>query len=286
MGEANSCVLNRVFTRGNVREWIEAGTSEPYRAAVQRYVPLREGLTNEECLYNLYRVLKRQYRNEYYYKNTILNKLLLGVHSTRTTAALTELPVGRSKADFILINGDAVVYEIKTELDNLDKLSGQISDYYTAFRRVAVVTSESSYGQVRQMLADQPTGIYVLTERGQLSCRKKPGIYEDALSSRAMFRILRKYEWEAILLEAYGALPQVSQFDYYRTCEALFMNMQLHDARTAMVRALKRRTRVDEEMYGRIPYDLKFVVYFSELKKKDYQKLENFLHAEWGKFQS
>ena len=68
---------------------------------------------------------------------------MLGIHSPRTTPALTEVPIGSSKADFILINGKAVVYEIKTALDNFDRLDGQIEDYYKAFSRTVVVTSES-----------------------------------------------------------------------------------------------------------------------------------------------
>ena len=57
-----------------------------------------------------------------------------------TTTALTEIPIAKSKADFVLINGKAVVYEIKTELDNFDRLENQINDYYKAFDHVAVVT--------------------------------------------------------------------------------------------------------------------------------------------------
>ena len=83
-------------------------------------------------------------RNEYYYKNTLLNKLLLGIHSVNTTTALTEIPIAKSKADFVLINGKAVVYEIKTELDNFDRLENQINDYYTAFDHVAVVTCKEN----------------------------------------------------------------------------------------------------------------------------------------------
>lgn len=41
--------------------------------------------------------------------------------------ALTELPIGDSKADFIMINGRGVVYEIKTDLDNLNRLNSQLS---------------------------------------------------------------------------------------------------------------------------------------------------------------
>ena len=64
----------------------------------------------------LYKQLLRHYRNEYVYKNTLFNKLVLGIHSLNTTSAIVELPIVDSIADFILFNGKAVVYEIKTEL--------------------------------------------------------------------------------------------------------------------------------------------------------------------------
>ena len=64
------------------------------------------------------------------------------MHSVNTTTALTEVAIAKSKADFVLINGKAVVYEIKTELDNLERLCSQIDDYYKAFDHVAVVTYE------------------------------------------------------------------------------------------------------------------------------------------------
>ncbi len=61
--------------------------------------------------------LSQSYRNEYFYKNTLLNKLLLGVHSINTTA-LTEVPV--KYANQILFNKwKSCKHEIKTELDTL-----------------------------------------------------------------------------------------------------------------------------------------------------------------------
>ena len=98
----------------------------------------------------------------------MLNKLLLGVHSVNTTTALTEVAIAKSKADFVLINGKAVVYEIKTELDNLERLSSQVDDYYKAFDHVAVVTYEKNLQQLQKVLdsIDKPVGIYVLRKMG------------------------------------------------------------------------------------------------------------------------
>ena len=35
-----------------------------------------------------------------------------GIHSVNTTTALTEIPIAKSKADFVLINGKAVVLSL------------------------------------------------------------------------------------------------------------------------------------------------------------------------------
>ena len=165
MDNANSILLNRFFTRNTFKQVIDDGESPAYIAAIRRYIVDPAEKTNGECISEIYQYLKKEYQNEYFYKNTLLNKLLLGIHSPRTTTALTEVPVGNSKADFILLNGKAVVYEIKTALDNFDRLDGQIEDYYKAFSRVVVVTSEKNFDSVQQKLQNSPTGICLLTKK-------------------------------------------------------------------------------------------------------------------------
>lgn len=277
MDTSNSILLNRFFTRNTFKQIIDDGESPAYIAAIRRYIVDYSDKTNKECISEIYQHLKSEYQNEYYYKNTLLNKLLLGVHSPHTTTALTEVPVGNSKADFILINGKAVVYEIKTELDNFDRLDGQISDYYKAFSRVVVVTSENNFDEVQKKLQNSPVGICLLTKRGTLSIRKEPVEYCDALSKSIMFKVLRKSEYEQILIKCFGSLPDVSQFEYYRACRDLFESLPTDVAYNMFVQTLKLRAKIDITEYSKIPYELKFIIYFSNYKKSDYAKLSRFL---------
>ena len=279
MDNANSILLNRFFTRNTFKQVIDEGTAPAYIAAIRRYIVDSTGKTNEECISEIYQHLKDEYQNEYFYKNTLLNKLLLGVHSPRTTTALTEVPVGNSKADFILINGKAVVYEIKTALDNFDRLDGQIKDYYKAFSRVVVVTSEKNFDDIQQRLQNSPTGICLLTNKGTLSVRKEPIEYREKLSKPTMFRILRKNEHEQILLKHFGSLPDVSQFEYYRACQLMFDTLPVDVAYQMFIQALKSRAKIDVVEYSKIPYELKFLIYFSNYKKSDYAKLYRFLNT-------
>ena len=133
-------IINNFFSQKTFRQCFEKKDDTVYKEVIKRYISDADGKDNAKLISEIYTVLKKGYRNEYYYKNTLLNKLLLGVHSVNTTTALTEIPISNSKADFVLINGKAVVYEIKTELDNLERVENQINDYYKAFDHVAVVT--------------------------------------------------------------------------------------------------------------------------------------------------
>lgn len=279
MDNTNSLLLNRVFTRNTFKQLIDEGENLAYTAAVRRYVSNGDNITNGECISEIYQVLKKEYQNEYYYKNTLLNKLLLGIHSPQTTTALTEVPVENSKADFILINGKAVVYEIKTALDNFDRLDGQLSDYYKAFSRVVVVTSESNCLDITRRLQETPVGICILTDRGTLSMRKDPEEYVSKLSKSTMFKILRKGEYESIILDSFGELPKVSQFEYYRACKTLFESLEVDIAYKKFIQILKKRAKIEIDQYSYVPYELKFLIYFSNLKKKDYLKLDQFLKS-------
>jgi hypothetical protein len=279
MSKDNSILLNRVFTRNTIREIVENNQSDIYTTAIRRYVVNPDGKNNRELISEIYSVLTKEYRNEYYYKNTILNKLLLGVHKPTTTTALTEISIGKSKADFVLINGRAIVYEIKTELDNLDRLESQICNYYKAFTRVTVLTCEEYLDVLKKRLADSPVGISVLTKKGTISEKKKPQEHVNDLSLDTIFRILRKQEYEMIIMKHFGKLPDVSQFEYYRCCKINFCQIDILQAYMDFVAMLKKRCQIDRELYKRIPYELKFLVYFCDFKVTDYGKLDAFLHG-------
>ena len=276
--------LNRIFTRNMLRHFIEGKVDNAYSSVVRRYISNADQKNNRELISEIYCELQNNYRNEYFYKNTLLNKLLLGVHSVNTTTALTEIAIAKSKADFILINGKAVVYEIKTELDNLERLESQIDDYYKAFEHVAVVTYEKNLKQLKKVLdnIDRPVGIYVLRKNGKLGTVRKPQKYTGDLDKEIIFKLLRKSEYEYIIAQQYGYLPEVTQFQYYSTCKKMFLQIPIEESYLQVLRILKKRMQLEKEEFVKIPYELKFLVYFMEFTYDDYQKLEIFLERQYG----
>lgn len=280
MEQCNSILINRFFSKNTFRQIISEGKSSTFSDTIDRYVDNKETLNNNVDYINaVYHYLDINYRNEYFYKNTLLNKLLLGRHSLNTTTALTELPIGGSVADFILINGKAVVYEIKTELDNFERLQGQIFDYYKAFTRVTVVTAEKNYSEISGLLAGTPVGICILTSRDTLRFRKEPEEYKKSLDHTVIFNILRKSEFGSILKQNYPFLPSVSDFDYYRSCENLFNKIDIEIAYNAFIKELKKRSNVNKDYFTEMPYSMKFLTYFSNYSNKDYSRLISFLNS-------
>lgn len=277
-------ILNRVFSRSTFRRCIDNGYDPIYIQVVKRYLNNYDNKINAELISEIYKELENNYRNEYYYKNTLLNKLLLGIHSMNTTTALTEIPVANSKADFILINGKAIVYEIKTELDNFDRLESQINDYYKAFDHVAVVTCENSLLALKKKMSviQKPVGIYVLQKKGTLSAIQKPGEYREALQPEILFKLLRKPEYEKILLNCFSELPKTSEFKYYSECKKMFLEISTEQIYSEVIKQLKKRIQIIREEFVKVPYELKFLSYFMDLKSNDYQKLTKFLNEPYG----
>lgn len=266
-----------MFTRNTLLELLNGEDCPTYNAIIKEYIVDASRKNNAQIFHEIYQFLEKEYRNEYFYKNTLLNKLLLGVHSTNTTTALTEVPVAKSKADFILINGKAVVYEIKSDLDNFERLKTQLADYYKAFSYVSVITCEDNYEALHRLLESTPTGICVLTKRNQISPRKPAEEYARELDLNTIFKILTKSEYETILQNSIGKLPDVNQFEYYRTCKSWFCSLDIQRAHKSFEQILKGRYRVNCEKYDQVPYELKFLAYFLKFRDQDYSRLQSFL---------
>lgn len=280
----NNIILNRLFTQNIFFDMIYNSNNTTYGAVIQRYAIDSEDKDNGTLISEIYRFMSKGYRNEYFYQNTLLNKLLLGKHSINTTTALTQIPVGKSKADFILINGKATVYEIKTELDTFDRLGTQLKDYYKAFNHVCVVTSESHYERAASLLANTSVGIYVLNRKNRISLklRKEPILNNSTLEHTAIFKVLHKHEYENILLQYYGELPVSSQVFYYGECLKQFSQIPIIEAYNMALTQLKKRNRILINEFEKVPYELKSLIYFSKLSKSDWEELDSFLSRRYG----
>ena len=109
----NSRAINRVFTRKVICDLIENGRNDVFDYVVKRYIDDPSNKNHGQLISEIYAHLDKQQRNEYFYMNTLLNKLLCGIHNVNTTSAFSQVRIGHSIADFVMINGEGRVYEIR-----------------------------------------------------------------------------------------------------------------------------------------------------------------------------
>ncbi|MDY2548874.1 MAG: sce7726 family protein [Enterococcus casseliflavus] len=271
-------ILSRLFSKNTIIEILENGKSTSLNRAIE-YFNIPTNMSNGEIFSFCYKLLDKNYRNEYFYKNTLLNKTVFGVNSPNTATALAEFNIYKSKADFILLNNKkAEVFEIKTELDNLERVALQIEDYYKIFSYVSIVTSESNYYKTYQLFKGSTVGIKVLNNRNNLTIKKEPIFNDYELDSEAMFKSLRKNEFESILQKYYGKLPDVTQFQYYKESLKWFEKLDTQYLQQLTVNILKKRNKIIETNdLLEIPMELKYLIYFSVLTSRDIKKITIFL---------
>lgn len=284
MEKIDTYMINKIFTVPSFDKMIDENSiPDAFYSCIKRYVKGTDS-TIGELISKVYQFMDCEYRNEYFYKNTILNQLLIQKHDLYNRVAITELPIGTSKADFIMINGQGIVYEIKTDLDNLQRLETQIADYYKVFSYVYVVVGNKQLLPVKELLKDTKVGIYELTKNGILKCRKKAYCNRQYLSYEAMFRVLRKPEFESILRKRFHKLPKVNSFQYYRECLKWLEKLNICTLQKEVLQCLKNRTLliVESRLEEKVPYELRFYAYFTKKNQLNYQNIDKFWNTKIG----
>lgn len=270
-------LINRVFTQRNLDSILIYGTSEINKEVLEKYKISYGDFTQKDAFINIYNYMNKKYRNEYFYKNQLLNKILIGRHSLNTTGALRELSVGLSIADFLLINEKIQVFEIKSGLDNLQRLRGQLTDYYKAFTYVNVIMDEKHLLKVKNALPYREAGLYVLTKRNTIEKVRESREKNNLLNHTVIFQMLRKKEYENILIKYYGELPQVDLFYYYDVCLKWFKRIPMGIIQEQLPATLKmryfKRYKEKNSLILDFPPALREVIYFSNYSEK---KINNF----------
>lgn len=241
---------------------------------------LDDNPTVKDAIRTLYLYLSRNYRNEYIYKNTILNKILLGKHNLNTATLLSEYRVGSSIADLVLLNGTSTVFEIKTELDSPDKLQKQIEDYQKVFAKVFIVTHHTLSERYLKNLNNDSIGLLSLNNKFQLSTNREA--YEDfsLLNIETMMKCLRKDEYASIIASYYKEIPQVPNIRFFTECVNLAKAIPIKVFHKLMVSQLKKRVPIEKDSLNseQLPQELRHICLCINPTKQQYKLLFNLLN--------
>lgn len=202
-----------------------------------------------------YRDFEKNYKNEYYFKNIIAKKILLGRHSLKTATMLNEFRVGSNKADCVILNGTSTCYEIKSEYDNLSRLQEQLRSYLKVFDKVYVVTTEKHYEKL-ELSMPASVGVLQLSSRNTLAELKKAELSEYPVDIEVLMSSLRKKEYMAIVDILFGETPKTSNAKTYDACKEMLREASSDDIRKALCDTLKRTRKADESFIKQLPENL------------------------------
>lgn len=270
--------MSRLFSSNTVREMARYGKSPLFARLLSQSQLLRSiSLSERVCTVfdAAFSLLKREgYRHEYVYKAAITDKILLGIHSLQTASMINEFRVGGCKADVVILNGTATVYEVKSERDSLTRLQRQIAAYSTVFANVNVIAAE---GHIRGVVNAVPdfVGILCLSSRYQISpVRPATNRPEHTLPS-AIFDSIRMEEARMILSSFGIGIPSMPNTKLHAALRKAFVQLDAKQAHEGMVRVLKKTRNLLplSELVDQLPTCLQTAALSVPLRRVDHQRL-------------
>ncbi len=129
---------------------------------------------------------------QYYNGEEIIKYLLFRQYiDKKNIIAAFEAKANNSRVDFLTINGYTTSFEIKSELDNLSKLSKQMADYMLAFEYNYLVVDERHVEKALDLLPDC-YGLWIY-KNGKYKKLKK-ALINERIDPKVQLNILTKKE--------------------------------------------------------------------------------------------
>ncbi|WP_258543177.1 sce7726 family protein [Parvicella tangerina] len=239
-------------------------------------------VTKRDVFEQVYQILQEQYYGEYLYKNALLNKILIERHDITKTCALNEFKVSNSIADYVLLNGNATIYEIKTDLDTLAKLDKQLHDYSKFAEKVYIVSHSKFIKTLLSRYENSHVGIIEMYNRDSLNVVKESVANYDNLSHDTLFRVLRKREYLSIVEDIYGFVPDVPNTKIFRSCYELIKDLDVELFQSHVIETLKERNISSPELLTSraTPYEWRQLCYSLDLKHGEYETFYQYLNRQ------
>jgi len=272
--------LSQLFTPTTFSKIVRKKEYSIVDSRLKKHITNTKGLTRINLIKTIYSKLEKQYKSEYLYKNTLINKLLLGRYSLNTTTIINELKIKNSIADFVLLNGEIRIFEIKTELDGLQKLSKQINDYKTFANKIFIVTNSKYVNSLSKLYQNDTIGIIEYTKKKTLK-EIKPAIEDSKhLDYEVLFKSLRKNEYLELINSYFGFIPNVPNTLIFKESLKMVKTIEISVFQKLVLKQLKKRKIKFPDLLKstQTPDELKYLCYTLNFNRKEYLTLYEFLN--------
>lgn len=220
----------------------------------------------------IYREMRKQYRNEYLYKNTFSSDVIIKKYGLKNTLAINEFRVGNSIADIVLFNGSSKAYEIKTELDSNIRLKGQLDDYKKIFNECYVITHESLVE--KYLKEDYNIGVIQLVQRPRSIALEevRPAHINEDIDVTTLMKSLRTSEYKNIVQAHLGELPQMNSFNMYNLCLEIMHEIPNKELNSLFLNEIKKR-KSNTSIINKFHMELRQLCLAININEKKYEIL-------------
>lgn len=264
-----------LFSGSFVQRSMKKNDSSYIKNLIQKYDPdwLSECSTYWDYFGYVYKILEKEYRNEYVFKNTFITEWLIKNYSLKNTKAFSEFRIGSSIADLVLLNGSSKAFEIKTELDSDKRLISQLNEYSKLVEECYIVVPENL---VNEYLPEvNPTVGVLAVKQGTRSLKiesRRDAKRNEFVDIDVLMSSVRCSEYKWMVEQAYGRLPEVSVFEMFDACKDLLGRLSSETLHHLFLTVVKKRKNITSFL-NKIPKPARQFCLASDMNEKTFSRL-------------
>lgn len=225
----------------------------------------------------MYAQMKKNHRNEYFYKNELLNQIFIPLIQNQKNATLyKEWYVNHSWFDIAIFEEgkSPAIFEIKSDLDSIKRLPKQISNYYGITPNVNILCSIGLVNKVLNIIPEE-TGLYVLDSDAKIrKVRGAKNRWVDYQPYQA-FELLRSNEKTNLVPDLYSGImndrqsvKSYYQLEYFQKLSIAKQQQYISFCFINRIRNQKNIFFAEPDLISEMPYELRLLFYVSKNNNK------------------
>lgn len=263
--------LSSLFLRSEALRWFKNDFSS-INLKLQRYNQYDnfKGKSYLEVLKKAYKIVEKNYPNEYILKNEFLHKWLLKELGQTDSVVYNEFRIGKAVADLAMFNGISKVFEIKTILDKETRLSTQLLEYKKIFNEVYLIVPHC---QLEKYAAyDTTIGIITYEANSKQFNLFRKAIYCDNIDVDVIMNVLHSKEYLKIVQENFTEKPVMNAFTQFEICKKMLSTLSTNDLNKLLIECLKKR-QINNAFLNKSNYQFNQIFLSLNLSEKERDNL-------------
>ena len=228
-----------------------------------------DNATIMDVLNQYYIQLLTYYKNEYVYKNILINNITNEMNLNRFSL-ISEMDIGiDSRVDIALFGDTSEAYEIKTDLDTLNRLDKQLHDYSKGFEKIWILTSEKQVENISKRTGDK-FGIKYINQNNKIELFREAKGGIDSITHAGLFSLLKQKEYMQLLKRHYGRIPNHNTNQGKEAMINMFKNIDIKTVNQYTIEIISHRVNLNKLLYllSELPNSLLSICLSNQVQKE------------------